>query len=317
MTDESLSTQFGAIVGTLAYMSRSRPATPVSMWTRAPGSYSLGVILYELLTGLRPLDTRLLKQVAYTEMIRILKEERAVQASTRLSTDESLASVAALRRTEPRTLLALLRGELDWVVMKCLEKSRERRYETANGLAREVQRYLADEVVEARPPSATYRLGKFLKRHKGAVLAASLVLLALVCGMAGTTVDRPIRAEKGPRLAGVERGEGERQAKEEAQNQKARCGGRGEKLAGEAVGAGRSGEAESRGGARLLAGQVAGSGRRVWKQANSLQRMARLAAEATENPTIRELLDRTAEGAVRRTRSNPAFRSSRYCKRRS
>src|SRR5262249_12621935 len=85
--------------------------------------------------------------------------------------------------TEPRKLLALLRGDLDWVVMKCLEKRRERRYETANGLARDLQRYLADEPVEARPPSAGYRLGKFLRRHRGPVLAAGVVLLALVGGI--------------------------------------------------------------------------------------------------------------------------------------
>ena len=88
----------------------------------------------------------------------------------------------------------MLRGELDWVVMKCLEKHRDRRYETANGLARDIQRYLADEPVEARPPSAGYRLGKFLKRHRGPVIAASLVLLALLVGIAGTTYGL-IRAE--------------------------------------------------------------------------------------------------------------------------
>src|SRR5205807_9813357 len=107
--------------------------------------------------------------------------------TTRLSTDESLPSLAALRQMEPKKLMALLRGELDWVVMKSLEKQRERRYETANALSRDIQRYLADEVVEARPPSAGYRLKQFVRRHKGQVLAASLVLFALLAGMAGTT----------------------------------------------------------------------------------------------------------------------------------
>ncbi len=291
LTDESLSTQFGAIVGTLAYMSPEQAGySGVDVDTRAD-IYSLGVILYELLTGLRPLDTNRLKQVAYTEMIRILKEEEPSRPSTRLSTDESLASVAALRRTEPRTLLALLRGELDWVVMKCLEKSRERRYESANGLAREVQRYLADETVEARPPSATYRLGKFLKRHKGPVLAASLVLLALVVGMAGTTVGL-IRAEKA-RAAEVERAEGERQAKEEAQNQKARAEA-GEKLAGERLVQVAAEKQKAEAVRDFLQDKLLGQAD-VWKQANSLQRAGRLTAEATENPTIRELLDRTAK----------------------
>src|SRR5205814_389954 len=117
---------------------------------------------------------------------RIIREEEPSKPSTRLSSDKSMPSVAALRQTEPKNLLSMLRGELDWVVMKCLEKQRERRYETANGLARDIQRYLADEVVEARPPSAGYRLKKFVRRHKGQVFAASLVLFALLAGIAGT-----------------------------------------------------------------------------------------------------------------------------------
>src|SRR5262249_21651006 len=109
---------------------------------------------YELLTGLRPLDGKRLNEAAWTEMIRIIREEEPSRPSTRLSTEGSLPSLAALRQTEPKRLLALLRGELDCVVMKCLEKQRERRYDTANALCRDVQRYLADEPVEARPPPA-------------------------------------------------------------------------------------------------------------------------------------------------------------------
>src|SRR5215469_782524 len=128
-------------------------------------------------------------------MVRIIREEEPAKPSTRLSNEESMPSLAAVRQTEPKKLMALLRGELDWVVMKCLEKQRDRRYETANGLARDIQRYLADEPVEARPPSARYRLGKFLRRNKGPVLAASLVLLALLSGIIGTTVGM-LRAEQ-------------------------------------------------------------------------------------------------------------------------
>ena len=188
LTDESMSTQFGAVVGTLEYMSPEQAGfCGEDIDTRAD-IYSLGVILYELLTGLRPIDAKRLKKAVLTEMIRIIREEEPSKPSTRLSTDESLPSLAALRQTEPKKLMALLRGELDWVVMKCLEKDRTRRYETANGLARDIQCYLADEVVEARPPSANYRLQKFIRRHKVQVIAASLVLLTLVGGVVGTTI---------------------------------------------------------------------------------------------------------------------------------
>lgn len=187
LTDESMSTQFGAVVGTLEYMSPEQAGfSGVDVDTRSD-IYSLGVILYELLTGLKPHDGQRLRKAALTEMIRIIQEEEPSKPSTRLSTDAALPSLAAARQTEPKKLMAMLRGELDWVVMKCLEKQRDRRYETANGLARDIQRYLADEVVEARPPSAGYRLKKLVRRHKGQVLAASLVLLALLGGMAGTT----------------------------------------------------------------------------------------------------------------------------------
>ncbi len=215
LTDESMSTQFGAVIGTLEYMSPEQAGfSGVDIDTRAD-IYSLGVILYELLTGLRPIDAKRLRNAALTEMIRIIREEEPSKPSTRLSTDESLPSLAALRQTAPRELMALLRGELDWVVMKCLEKHRERRYETANALARDVERYLADEVVEARPQSAGYRLSKFLRRNRGPVLAASLILLALVVGIVGTTYGL-IRAEI--RRVEAERaraGEAEQRAKAE------------------------------------------------------------------------------------------------------
>jgi serine/threonine protein kinase/tetratricopeptide (TPR) repeat protein len=187
LLDESLSTQFGAVLGTLEYMAPEQASFSGSDIDTRADIYSLGVVLYELLTGLRPIDDQRLRKAAVSEMARILQEEEPYKPSTRLSTNEALPSLAALRQTEPRRLLALLRGELDWVVMKCLEKQRDCRYETANGLARDIQRYLADEPVEARPPSAAYQLGKFLRRNKGPVLAASVVLLALLLGMTGTT----------------------------------------------------------------------------------------------------------------------------------
>jgi tetratricopeptide (TPR) repeat protein/tRNA A-37 threonylcarbamoyl transferase component Bud32 len=188
LTDESLSTQFGAVVGTLEYMAPEQAAfSGEDVDTRAD-IYSLGVILYELLTGLRPFDGKKLKAAAFAEMIRVIKEEEPSKPSTRLSTDASAPSLATLRDTEPKKLAALLRRELDWVVMKCLEKQRDRRYETANALARDIQRYLANEVVEARPPSAGYRVRKFVTQHKGQVVAVSLVLLALLAGLTAVAV---------------------------------------------------------------------------------------------------------------------------------
>jgi serine/threonine protein kinase len=203
LTEESMATEMGAVIGTLEYMSPEQAGySGVDVDTRAD-IYSLGVILYELLTGLRPIDAKRLKKATLMEMIRIIHEEEPAKPSTRLSTDVALPALAALRQTEPKKLMALLRGELDWVVMKCLEKQRDRRYETANGLARDIQRYLADEPVEARPPSAGYRLRKFLQRNQGPVIAASLVLLALVGGIIGTTWGM---------LRAAERAEGERLA---------------------------------------------------------------------------------------------------------
>ena len=215
LTDLSMSTQFGAVIGTLEYMSPEQAAfSGEDIDTRAD-IYSLGVILYGLLTGLRPIDAKRLKEANLTEMIRIIREEEPPKPSTRLSCDESLPSIAALRGTDPRKLIAALSGELDWVVMKCLEKQRERRYETANALARDIERYLADETVEARPPSAGYRLRKLLKRNKGPVVAACLLLFALLGGISGTTLGL-IRAEKAL-AAAAEKAEGERLAKLQAQ----------------------------------------------------------------------------------------------------
>ncbi len=188
LTDESLATEFGVAVGTWEYMAPEQAGfSALDIDTRAD-IYSLGVILYELLTGLQPLDGKRLRKAGLEEMIRILHEEEPPRPSTRLSSDESSPSLAAVRQMEPKHLTALLRGELDWIVMKCLEKSRDRRYESANALARDVQHYLADEPVEARPPSFRYRAGKFFRRNKGTVLTAAVVVLLLVGGIVGTTL---------------------------------------------------------------------------------------------------------------------------------
>ncbi len=236
LTEEALSTSFDTFVATLEYLAPEQAGTAGRKLDARAEVNALSVNLYELLTGLRPLDGKRLKQAAFREMIRLLEEEDPALPSTRLATAESLASTAALRQLEPRELLALVRGDLDQVIMKCLQKSRQRRYDTPNGLANDLQRYLAAESVAARPRSAS-RLGRFFKRHKGAVVAASLVLLALVAGAVGTTIGL-VRAEKA-RFAEAERAEGERQAKEEAEARRAEAEAQraraevGEKLASE------------------------------------------------------------------------------------
>src|SRR5581483_1111326 len=186
LTERTLMTGFGAVVGTPEYMSPEQASlNNLDIDTRSD-VYSLGVLLYELLTGTTPVDRKSLGKAALLEVLRIVREVEAPRLSAKLSAIDTLPSVAAARATEPAKLAKLMKGELDWVLLKALEKDRTRRYETATGLARDIQRYLADEVVEARPPSPGYRLKKFVRRHKGQVLAASLVLLALLAGMAGT-----------------------------------------------------------------------------------------------------------------------------------
>jgi tetratricopeptide (TPR) repeat protein/tRNA A-37 threonylcarbamoyl transferase component Bud32 len=187
LTDDSMATQFGAVMGTLEYMAPEQAGFMGDDIDTRADIYSLGVILYELLTGLRPFDSRRLAKLALPELIRVIQEEEPPKPSARLAADASSPALAGLRQTEPKKLAALLGRELDWVAMKCLEKKRERRYETANGLARDLERYLANEPMEARPPSVGYRLRKFAARHKAAVAIAVVVLLALASGVAALT----------------------------------------------------------------------------------------------------------------------------------
>lgn len=182
LTDASLVTGFGAVVGTLEYMSPEQAQlNQLDIDTRSD-VYALGVLLYELLTGTTPIDRKRLGQDALLEILRVIREEEPPRPSTRLSTSDALASIAATRRTEPAKLARLMRGELDWIVMKCLEKDRSRRYETANGLARDLEHYLHDEPVLACPPSAGYRLKKLARRHKKVVATASAFVLLLLLG---------------------------------------------------------------------------------------------------------------------------------------
>jgi serine/threonine protein kinase len=182
LTEKTLFTQFHEMIGTPAYMSPEQADGDLDIDTRSD-VYSLGVLLYELLAGATPFDARELCS-NYAEMQRIIREVEPPPPSTRLSTlRDTLPSIAAHRDVEPGKLKTILRGELDWIVMRSLEKDRKRRYQSASELNEDIQRYLNDESVKARPATRMYRVRKFVRRNKPSVIAASAVVLALVAGL--------------------------------------------------------------------------------------------------------------------------------------
>jgi serine/threonine protein kinase/tetratricopeptide (TPR) repeat protein len=189
LTDATLFTAFEQFIGTPAYMSPEQAVmTSLDVDTRSD-AYSLGVLLYELLTGRTPFDGKELLAAGLEEMRRTIREQEPLRPSTRLSAmlKEELTTTAKRRQTEPLKLIHLVRGDLDWIVMKCLEKDRARRYETANGLARDIQRFLNCEPVGARPPSRLYEFQKTLRRHKFGFGAAGAVTGALLAGLLVST----------------------------------------------------------------------------------------------------------------------------------
>ena len=186
LTEETLFTRFAEMIGTPLYMSPEQAEmTGLDIDTRAD-IYSLGVLLYELLTGNTPFDKDRLRRAAFDEIRRIIREEEPPKPSTRISTlGDTRAAVAAHRHADPHRLSQLVRGDLDWIVMKALEKDRTRRYETASNFAADVLRYLSHRPVEASPPSSVYRFRKFARRNRVAITTAAVVLIALLIGHGG------------------------------------------------------------------------------------------------------------------------------------
>ncbi len=188
LSEYSLYTAFGSVAGTPLYMAPEQATfNAIDVDTRAD-IYALGVILYEMMTGSTPIQRDTFKRAALDEILRVIREVEPPTPSSRLGTAEALPSLAANRRSEPARLSRFMRGDLDWIVMKALSKDRRRRYDSAIGLANDVERFLNHEPVSAGPPTAAYRLQKFVRRNRVQVVAASLVLLAMVAGIVGTTL---------------------------------------------------------------------------------------------------------------------------------
>ena len=212
--ERQMLTDHGQLVGTPEYISPEQAAGEVDIDTRTD-VYALGVMLYELLAGALPFDRKMLRGSAHDEMRRIIREVDAARPSTRVSKLEpqTVARIARRRDLDPGSLRRVLRGDLDWITMRALEKDRERRYASPSELAADVQRHLRNEPVLAGPPTARYRLGKFVRRNRAVVVAGSLVLLALLGGIV-TTARQAVRATRAEQHALAEKRLAERRFNE-------------------------------------------------------------------------------------------------------
>lgn len=204
LTDKTMFTELGQVVGTLQYMSPEQAElNQLDIDTRTD-IYSLGVMLYELLTGSTPIDAASIKEGAIFQILEIIREKEPPRPSARLSSSahDVVADISGHRQIDANKLKNILSGDLDWIVMKSIEKDRRRRYETANDFAEDIHRYLTNEVVEARPPSAAYRVSKFVKKNRGLVASTAAIFGVLLLGIGGTTYGMfAARAESGKRMA--------------------------------------------------------------------------------------------------------------------
>jgi tRNA A-37 threonylcarbamoyl transferase component Bud32/tetratricopeptide (TPR) repeat protein len=206
LTEATLVTAVDQFIGTPAYMSPEQAASPSFDIDTRSDVYSLGILLYELLVGQTPFDPRTLVQSSPDELRRIIREVEPAKLSTQfrtLTTDEKMR-LAKARTTDPARLAATLAGDLDWIVIRALEKNRARRYETPSALADDIGRHLSHQLVVARPPGTFYRMGKFTRRHRLGVFAAAVVVLVLIAGTVVSTL-LAVRATKAEHVAKEER----------------------------------------------------------------------------------------------------------------
>ncbi len=221
-------TMLGSINGTPLYMAPEQATFQAEDVDTRADIYALGVIFYELLTGSTPIRRESLHRAAFDEVLRLIREVEPQVPSQRLSSLDAAPSVAAVRQVEPARLVRLLRGDLDWIAMKALAKERDRRYPSATAFADDIERFLLHEPVSAGPPTARYRTGKFIRRHRAQVAAAGLVLAVLIGGIGGTTTGLiEARTQRGNALSAATRADQARQVADvarqgaEAERQKA------------------------------------------------------------------------------------------------